>query len=135
MSDFGYRTVSREKIRAYLEANRDRTVSASDIDAYLRAEGHPVNITSIYRFLERLRADGEVMVYTDASGKKSVYQDAAPDGGCQEHLHLKCTKCGEVIHLERDCMESIAGHIAKDYGFAVQCRNSIIYGLCAKCGM
>ena len=51
----------------------------------------------------------------------------------EEHLHLKCVSCGCIIHLECAFMDEIAEHVLKDHGFTLQCKNSIIYGLCREC--
>ena len=66
-------------------------------------------------------------------GNQAVYQYVEQGHHCDEHLHLKCVKCGCIIHLECDFMREIAEHIKKDHGFELQCKNSIIYGMCSKC--
>ena len=52
---------------------------------------------------------------------------------CEEHLHLQCVKCGKIIHLECEFMDEISEHILKDHGFELQCKNSILYGMCSAC--
>ena len=49
------------------------------------------------------------------------------------HLHLKCVKCGKIIHLECHFMEEISHHIEESHGFTLQCKNSILYGVCKEC--
>ena len=48
MGENSYATTSRKNMQNFLEQNRDRTVTASDIDAYLRENNCEVNITTIY---------------------------------------------------------------------------------------
>lgn len=54
MAGNGYATASRKKILEFLKGNSDRTVTAADIDDYLRGSGSEVNITTIYRYLDKL---------------------------------------------------------------------------------
>ena len=42
-------------------------------------------------------------------------------------------KCGKIIHLECEFMDEISEHILKDHGFKLQCKNSILYGMCSAC--
>lgn len=133
MAGKGYATTSRKKILEFLKSNCDRTVTASDIDAYLRRNGDAVNITTIYRYLDKLANDGTVMKYVAECGGKAVYQYVELGQHCEEHLHLKCVKCGCIIHLDCAFMDEIAEHIRRDHEFALQCRNSILYGLCKDC--
>ena len=118
MAGNGYATTSRKKILEYLMANSDRTVTVTDIDQYLKKHDNEVNITTIYRYLDNLAKEGTVM--------KMGHH-------CEEHLHLKCVSCGCIIHLECAFMDEIAEHVLKDHGFTLQCKNSIIYGLCREC--
>ena len=45
----------------------------------------------------------------------------------------KCVKCGKIIHLECHFMEEISHHIEESHGFTLQCKNSILYGVCKEC--
>ena len=89
--------------------------------------------STIRRLFTKLEQDGNVMKYTGEHGEKATYQLVERDHHCDSHLHLRCTDCGSVIHLDCHFMDEIAGHIASDHGFALQCKNSVIYGLCQNC--
>ena len=122
MAGSGYATNSRRKILDFLKSNSDRTVTAADIDQYLKRNGDAVNITTIYRYLDKLATDGTVMKYVAEAGGKAVYQYVELGQHCEEHLHLDC-----------GFMDEIAEHIQKDHGFQLQCKNSILYGICKDC--
>ncbi len=133
MAGNGYTTASRRKILDFLKENCDRTVSVNDILQYLKACDHEVNITTIYRYLDKLSGEGTVIKYAAEKGKQAVYQYVETGHHCEEHLHLQCVKCGAIIHLDCGFMKEIAEHVRNDHGFAIQCKNSIIYGCCKKC--
>ena len=71
MAGSGYATNSRRKILDFLKSNSDRTVTAADIDQYLKRNGDAVNITTIYRYLDKLATDGTVMKYVAEAGGTS----------------------------------------------------------------
>ncbi|MFQ9891940.1 MAG: Fur family transcriptional regulator [Emergencia sp.] len=128
-----YRTTGRRKMLDYLMENRNSTVSAGDIGRHMKAQGCPVNITTIYRYLDKLEKDGNVIRYVSEKGENAVYQYVTADRDCEEHLHLKCTLCGNISHLDCGFMSEIVDHMERDHGFTLQCKNSVIYGMCSNC--
>ena len=133
MSANGYNTAARSRILGFLMENKDRTVNANDILKVLNDGGNEVNIKTIYRYLDKLTESGQVMKYVAENGTRAVYQYVEHDHHCEEHLHLQCTKCGAIIHLDCSFMDEIAEHISLEHGFQIQCKNSIIYGVCRNC--
>lgn len=128
-----YKTNSRMKIMEFLMENKERAISVSDIDCHMKEQHCSVNVTTIYRYLDKLEKDGNIIKYAAEKGDKSTYQYVEREHKCDEHLHLKCVQCGAVIHLDCCFMDEISRHIAEDHGFALQCRNSVIYGFCREC--
>lgn len=133
MAGTGYATASRKKILEYLIENHNRTVTVADIDAHLKECGHEVNITTIYRYLDKLEKEATVMKYVAEKGSQATYQYIEEGHDCDGHLHLQCVKCGNVIHLECHFMHELLEHVEKEHGFVMQCKNSIIYGTCKTC--
>lgn len=133
MAGSSYATASRKKILEFLKSNSDRTVTVTDIDSYLKRNDSEVNITTIYRYLDKLAKEGSVMKYVAEKGSQAVYQYVEVGHHCDSHLHLKCVKCGCIIHLECAFMSEISQHILEDHGFTLQCKNSILYGMCKEC--
>lgn len=131
-----YATISHTKIMKYLADNRDRAVTVSDIEDELSGQGLEVNLSTIYRFLNKLSDKGELIRYAAGKGEMSAFQYIGGDAprGCREHLHLHCTKCGRILHLECSFMQEISEHIMAHHGFALQCESSVLYGVCGECG-
>lgn len=128
-----YNTISRTQINKFLSENKDRTVTVSDISEYLKDNGIEVNVTTIYRYLDKLVSEEQVIKYVAEKGKQAAFQYIEHGHKCDEHLHLQCVRCGGISHLECEFMDEIAEHIKKDHGFELQCKGSIIYGVCEKC--
>lgn len=133
MTKQGYRTNNRTKIMEFLQENRNKTVTVREIGIHMQDLDCPVNVTTIYRYLDKLEKDGQLMKYAGEKGEKASYQYVEPDQGCDDHLHLQCVSCGAVIHLDCHFMDEIAEHIDREHGFDLQCRGSVIYGLCQNC--
>lgn len=128
-----YRTKARTEMMHYLEENRLRTVSAEDILLDLRKKGLRISATTVYRYLERLCQEHVAMKFVAEKGEKAVYQLEHAEKQCKEHLHLKCLKCGRVIHMDCGFMEEVEEHLKAEHGFALQCEGSVLYGVCEVC--
>lgn len=128
-----YNTKSRKYILEFLKNNGNKTVSVSDITEYLESMDISVNFTTVYRFLNKLAAEHKVIKITDESGARAVYQFVGYKNSCSEHIHIKCTHCGRLEHIECDFMEHIRTHLFNDHGFDLKCEGSILYGICSAC--
>lgn len=118
---------------AYLEENKEKSFSAYDINAYLEKQDIQVNLTTIYRNLDKLMENGILMKHKTAGDECCKYQYVKPHGNCQEHIHMKCRSCGKIFHLECCFMEEISAHLKKEHGFTLECADSILVGLCESC--
>lgn len=127
-----YKTKSRTLILQYLMEEKEHTISIADINAFLEQQGESTNISTIYRFLDKLVAEGRVMKYQQEDGKKAVFQYVEEES-CHQHLHMQCVKCGKMIHLNCGFMQEISTHMMEHHHFRLQCQNSILYGICEVC--
>lgn len=128
-----YKTENRTKILDYLIQNADRTVSVQDILFSLQQEDVDVNVSTIYRYLNKLSKEGTVLKYVAKKGEMAVFQYVEKNRDCTEHLHMQCSRCGKIIHLDCAFMKDISEHILTHHGFELQCSQSILFGLCQDC--
>lgn len=128
-----YHTKSKEAIMEYLKTHREHSFSAYDVNEYMRAEGIRVNLTTIYRNLDKLTENGEIMKYKTAEDEFCRYQCVKPHAQCHAHIHMQCRECGKILHLECDFMEEIVRHLYDHHKFTLECAGSVLMGVCAKC--
>ena len=129
----GYNTKARKYILEFLQNNCNTTVAVVDIIDYLNKNGFSVNFTTIYRFLNKLVAERKVIKISNESGQRAVYQFVGHKNSCNEHIHIQCTECGKLEHIECDFMEHIKKHLYEGHGFTIKCDGSILYGICSTC--
>lgn len=129
-----YSTRARKEILDYLESCGEDTASAADIINYLAKRNAAVNPATVYRCLKRLSAERQVLKFTEEKTRKSVYRFIGSQKNCDEHIHIKCIRCGRVMHLECGFMQDIKEHLLKSHGFALRCEGSVLYGICSDCG-
>ena len=96
-----YNTKQQLLISQFLQKNSDCVLTADEIYERLKADGISVGKTTVYRRLEQLYENGIVRKYNSHNEKSASYQFI--HNSCREHYHLKCAKCGKLIHI--DCGE------------------------------
>lgn len=126
-----YKTKQRSAILEYIEKNKDKQITANDILIYLNKKEYKASQTTIYRYLDKLVKEGKIKKYYSEEKSSSCYQYVGRK--CHEHYHLKCIKCGEIIHLDNDIFSSIEKKIIEKYGFKIDNVKTILYGTCSKC--
>ena len=128
-----YTTKNRLVILDYLKENCSTTISAADIKKHLEEKEISVNTTTVYRYLDKLCAEHIVIKYPDLKSDKAVFQFAGEEKRCTNHLHLKCIKCGKVIHLDCHFMDELKEHLFQEHGFRLQCSGDMLHGICQDC--
>lgn len=128
-----YKTEGRKKIMDILRQSGGVPLSVPQIEGKLQEGGSPLNKTTIYRYLDKLEDSGDVVKYAVDEGRKALFQLVDRKRRCDQHLHLKCVECGALLHLDGPTMSTLAEQVYTEHGFMIQCRNSVIYGLCQEC--
>ena len=128
-----YHTKTKDLILEYIQVNKERRFRAGEIYYYLKGMGKEVNLTTIYRNLDRLEEENLLMKYKVAGNDSAVYQYVEPHTHCHEHLHLQCKNCGKIIHLEGPLMQEIRDYLCLNHAFEIDCPGSALVGLCAEC--
>lgn len=128
-----YRTKYRDWMQKYFADHADEKVRAKDIYEKMTADGFAVNLTTIYRNLDRLEKEKVLQGHKTGGEDEKFYQYMQPKMDCGSHLHLLCSRCGKIIHLNCGFMQEISEHLMKEHGFSLDCRESMLVGLCADC--
>lgn len=121
-----YKTKQKSLILSCLIKNKERCITVNDIVKYLNINNTKVGITTIYRYLEYLSSIKRIKKFNENNISKYQYIDDM----CLIHSHLKCNKCGKLIHLDCSEISELGLHVLDHHGFKM---DNIIYGVCSKC--
>ena len=130
-----YKTRQKEILLECLNNNKHIHMTASDISDKLRAMGHPLGMSTVYRQLDKLVAVGLVRKYIIDENSSACYQYVGDKEQCSEHFHLKCSNCGKLIHVDCSLMRQIACHMRESHDFEVDLRRTLLYGTCRECAL
>ena len=130
-----YSTRQRGELLAYLETVKGRHITVQDACAYLRMQGRPIGLTTLYRQFERLVEEGVLRKYIIDKSSPACFEYHGAAAGCRGPVcfHCLCERCGRLIHLKCEELEGIGAHLADKHGFSLNPSRTVFYGLCADC--
>ena len=101
--------------------------TADELHQMVRTRLPRINIATVYRNLEILASEGEVMKL-DVSGTQRRF-----DGTPQNHYHIRCNRCGKVDDVHMGVMDSLEQSAADCSGYWVESHSVEFTGICPDC--
>lgn len=90
-----------------------------------------VGLTTIYRFINKMVLDGNI---SKSIGNDNVmYYQLLDECNKENHFYLKCESCGEMIHIDCDCINVLKDHISKEHDFSLSSNHIVVNGVCSSC--
>lgn len=102
--------------------------SAQQIHDELTFRGDAVGLTTVYRTLQTLSAEGAIDVIVADDGEARYRR--CSDG---HHHHLVCRRCGTTIEVEGPTVEAWAHQVAEENGYTEPAHTIEITGICPAC--
>ena len=127
MRNESYNTKQKDLILDVIK-KRNREFTIKDIYDDLKEE---VGLTTIYRLVDKLVSENKLNK-TISKDNITVYQ-YLNECNKENHFYLKCDECGNLIHVDCDCIDDLTKHIFKEHSFKPNKEHIIINGLCKKC--
>ena len=127
MSDNSYNTKQRDEIVEFFNSHRGKCYTAKEL---IKSGEVSSGEATVYRTLSKLAGQGILKRFTD--GDAACYQLNESEE-CSTHFHLKCEKCGRLIHMDCGFMGVVSRHIEQNHSFFVDIGKTVIYGLCGEC--
>ena len=122
-----YKTKQKEIIINIIEGiNHEFTIK----DIY-NSLNNKVGLTTIYRVIDNLVNENYVNKRIDKNN--ITYYDYLEKCDNENHFFLKCNSCGNLTHVDCECINDLYNHINKNHKFKLNKENIIINGICNKC--
>ena len=129
-----YQTQQKSMLLDYLSRHADGALSMEEVADGLRGDlgDKAPGKSTVYRLVNRLVEEGTVRRFSAEGSRSALYQIV--DGkNCHHHLHMKCTQCGRLMHMNDEQSERIIEQIFGSSDFAVNQEQTTLYGSCAEC--
>ncbi|HHW46169.1 MAG TPA: transcriptional repressor [Clostridiales bacterium] len=125
-----YVTEQRKRILEILKNSSERLFTVEELAEMLSCEG--ISLSTVYRTINRLYSKGLVRRTAIDGSRKFAYQ-YIDDEHCTEHLHLSCTQCGKIFHLENDISSNLIKQIQQKNNFLIDNSKTLLRGICDRC--
>lgn len=121
-----YNTKQKDLVLKEIKNHKEFTIN--EIHERLKDE---VGLTTIYRKIDELIKDGKVSKYI---GKDNLaHYQYLEQCNLDNHFYLRCEECGNIEHVDCDCINALSEHITGKHNFSLDKNNIVINGLCNKC--
>ena len=130
-----YKTSQRDILLDYLESVKNTHITAGDVCEHFKSCGASIGQAPVYRRLEKLVDEGLATKYIIDTNSPACFEYTGADSHAHGDAcyHLKCEKCGRLIHLSCDEMGCMGSHLLTEHGFKLDPRRTVFYGLCSEC--
>lgn len=128
-----YKTRQKSAILDYLSAHSDELLTPETIRDELSKDGVRVSLVTVYRYLDRLAEQGQVLRINSADGKRSLFKYAAMDQKDFSHGRMICLRCGKLLPLECSLLETFYEHVQAEHGCRLDYGKTVLYCLCPDC--
>ena len=130
-----YKTQQRDTLISYLKTTRGTHVTAGDVCEYFRSKDATIGQSTVYRQLESLVDEGILSKYMIDANSPACFEYVGKDSHApgENCFHLKCEKCGKLLHLHCEELDTIGVHLFAEHGFKLDPMRTVFYGLCEDC--
>ncbi|MEA4911689.1 MAG: transcriptional repressor [Oscillospiraceae bacterium] len=119
-------TVQRRLVLETVRRLRDHATADEVYDA-IKKEHPSVSRATVYRNLNLLAQSGEIKRVEVPNGADRF------DHRTQNHYHAECLRCGKLIDVDMEYMESLENRIADPKGFEYLGHDILFKGFCEDC--
>lgn len=124
-----YNTHQRTALIEFLESNSDKAFTIEEIIENI--DNDELSQSTVYRLMTKLVENGLVHRTVKGNSRSFIYQFINNEK-CEGHLHMKCTDCGKVYHLDSSVSSVIKKDIGSSTGFEIDSQ-TVILGRCNTC--
>jgi len=128
-----YHTKTTDLISQFIHLKQENGFTAGELSEFLKENGVTVNKTTVYRNLDKMTENGQLVKHKSMIADGFFYQTTDEEHHCEEHIHFQCCKCGSVIHLSDEKTSEYLDAISKKLGLEIDLHNSSLNGICPKC--
>ena len=88
--------------------------------------------STVSKYMTRLAEEGTVKKFIRDNSRSLAYQ-IIKDDHCHNHLHLKCTKCGRLFHMDEKLSDELMSRVIAMSDFRINEDETVLFGKCARC--
>ena len=124
-----YNTIQRQLIVDFLKKNADRQFTIEEIS---EKNAGDIGKSTIYRLINRMVKEGSVRRMVKGNSRQFLYQ-YADIVECSTHLHMKCSECGKLFHMNDEQSKELMQMLHTGNRFDLDMKETLLMGTCETC--
>ncbi|MCT4598789.1 MAG: transcriptional repressor [Vallitalea sp.] len=125
-------TTQRRTVLDVLQRNEGKHLTAEEIYEIVKKDCPEIGLATVYRTIQLLH-ELKLIDKLNLDDGYIRYEIGKFNNDHHHHHHLICERCGNVIEVEDDLMESIEERFQNNYDFQVTDHKVKFYGICRNC--
>lgn len=130
-----YQTGQKRILLAYMKAHSDQAFTIEELYEGMKEEPAVTAVpgkSTVYRIMPELVEAGLVKRFVKENSRKFLYQMVCGEH-CDAHLHMKCSVCGKLYHMEDRESEELFLQVMKKHHFQIDEGKTVLFGQCEGC--
>lgn len=127
-----YNTKQKESILECIKENAEEYITIQKIYDELMKKGQKVGLTTIYRNLDKLEAEKEI-VAINIEGYNGTCYKYLIDKKDNILFYIKCEQCGNLIHIQCPELSGLYEHLEEEHHIQINPVKTMFYGRCESC--
>lgn len=130
-----YQTEQKRILLAYMKAHSDEAFAIEELCERMKKELTDKAVpgkSTVYRIIPELLEEGLVKRFVKGNSRKFLYQMVCGDH-CERHLHMKCSVCGRLYHMEDEESEELLFKVLQKHHFQIDGGKTMLFGQCEDC--
>ncbi len=130
-----YQTAQKKKLIDFMTKHSQKAFSVEELYAEMEKEYKGTELpgkSTVYRLIQQMTDEGCVKRTAKENSRKFAYQIAGGEH-CAYHLHMKCTDCGRILHMDDDESLRLMAQVLEKNHFAVDEKQTVLVGRCGDC--
>ena len=126
-----YQTAQKKLLLDFLRSHARQAFTIEELARALEGQEHAPGKSTLYRLMPMLVQEGRVKRFVRGTSRQFLYQMMGEN--CRTHLHLKCSVCGQMVHMGQEESLALTRLIDQKYHFAVDEGDTVLFGRCQAC--
>lgn len=130
-----YQTEQKRILLAYMKAHSEQAFTIEELCVRMKKELDLKSVpgkSTVYRLMPELVEEGLVKRFVKENSRKFLYQMVCGEH-CDSHLHMKCSVCGKLYHMEDKESEALLLQVMQRHHFQIDEGKTVLFGQCEGC--
>lgn len=124
-----YNTKQKESILECIKENSEEYMTIQKLYDELKKKSQKVGLTTIYRNLDKLEAENEIVAINIAGYNGTCYKYLSD----KKVFYIKCEECGNLVPIQCPELSSLYVHLQEEHHIQINPVKTMFYGRCESC--